>query len=160
MPTYSIKELEQLTGIKAHTIRAWEQRYAILNPSRTSTNIRSYSESDLKYLTNVALLNKNGHKISHIVKMSHSDIDVKTAEYRSVDAAFLQELDVLTAAMLEMDAVRFETIMDSYIAKLGLEATMAELVYPFMEKLVVLWMTNSIDYCQQHFTVALIRQKI
>ena len=77
MNTYTIKDLENLTGVKAHTIRIWEQRYSFLKPQRTGTNIRYYNAEELKKILNIALLNKYGYKISHIDRMSEEDIRLK-----------------------------------------------------------------------------------
>jgi DNA-binding transcriptional MerR regulator len=80
MTKFTIKDLENLSGIKAHTIRIWEQRYSFLKPARTNTNIRFYSNDDLKTILNISILNKYGFKISHINKMSAADIKVRVAE--------------------------------------------------------------------------------
>jgi DNA-binding transcriptional MerR regulator len=80
MNKFTIKDLENLSGIKAHTIRIWEQRYSFLKPSRTDTNIRYYNNDDLKTILNISILNKYGYKISHINKMSLSDVQVRVAE--------------------------------------------------------------------------------
>ena len=74
MIKYSIKDLEKITGIKAHTIRIWEKRYGIVEPSRTLTNIRFYSDEDLRRLMNIAILNKYGYKISNIQSMNKEEI--------------------------------------------------------------------------------------
>ena len=74
MAVYSIKELEKLSGIKAHTIRIWEKRYQLLSPERTDTNIRFYSDDDLKKILNVSLLNGHGFKISKIAQFDDDQI--------------------------------------------------------------------------------------
>ena len=71
---YSIKDLEKLSGIKAHTLRIWEQRYGILKPERTNTNIRLYSNQELKHILNIAILNNKGYKISKIAELSNEQI--------------------------------------------------------------------------------------
>ena len=85
MGKYSIKELEQLSGIKAHTIRIWEKRHKIIAPSRTPTNIRTYSDDDLKKIINVSLLNNYGIKISKIAKMSPADMIRKNSPDRRTE---------------------------------------------------------------------------
>ncbi len=160
MAIYSIKDLEKLSGIKAHTIRIWEQRYNIINPKRTKTNIRYYQDEDLKYLLNIALLNKNGIKISKIAKMSKQDIAEKVSAISEINFEYATQLDALTISMIEMDKSKFDRIIDTNIQQLGFERTMVEIIYPFLDKLSVLWLTGSINPVQENFMSFLIRQKI
>ena len=160
MAIYSIGDLEKLCGIKAHTIRIWEQRYGIVIPRRTNTNIRYYEDNDLKHLLNVALLNKNGIKISKIAKMSKEEIMSKVAAISEVNFEYDTQLDALTISMIEMDEYKFDRIISTNIRQLGFEKTMLEIIYPFLEKLGVLWMTGSINPVQEHFISNLIRQKL
>ncbi len=160
MAIYSIGDLEKLCGIKAHTIRIWEQRYSIVVPRRTNTNIRYYEDTDLKRLLNVALLNKNGIKISKIAKMTEEEIREKVADFSEVNFKYDTQLDALTISMIEMDEYKFDRIITVNIRQLGFETTMLDVVYPFLEKLGVLWMTGSINPVQEHFISNLIRQKL
>lgn len=157
---YSIKDLEKLSGIKAHTIRIWEQRYRIIRPKRTSTNIRYYEDDDLKLLLNVALLNRNGHKISKIAQMDQAEIASKVAELSDMDQVSGDQLDALTISMIEMDEYKFDRIISANIEQIGFERTMLEVIYPFLDKLSVLWLTGSINPVQENFMSYLIRQKI
>jgi DNA-binding transcriptional MerR regulator len=157
---YSIKDLEKLSGIKAHTIRAWEQRYNIVEPKRTRTNIRFYNEDDLKYLLNIAMLNKNGFKISKIAKMSKTEIAHEVAEISEVRFDNDTQLDALTISMIEMDEYKFDKIISTNIDQLGFEKTMIDVINPFLDKLSVLWLTGSINPAQEHFISCLIRQKL
>lgn len=160
MAIYSIKDLEKLTGIKAHTIRIWEQRYKIVVPKRTRTNIRYYDDQDLKSLLNIALLNKNGIKISKISKMTESNIAIEVAKLSEVNFENSTQLDALTISMIEMDEYKFDKIITINIEQLGFERTMLEIINPFLEKLSILWLTGSINPAQEHFISCLIRQKI
>lgn len=160
MAVYSIKDLEKLSGIKAHTIRIWEQRYGILNPRRTKTNIRYYQDDDLKFLLNVALLNKNGIKISKIAKMDKLEVAEKVAAIAEINFEYGTQLDALTISMIEMDEVKFNRIINTNIDQIGFERTMLEIIYPFLDKLSVLWLTGSINPVQENFISYLIRQKI
>ena len=160
MAIYSIKDLEKLSGIKAHTIRIWEQRYDLLSPKRTPTNIRYYEDEDLKFLLNVALLNKNGIKISKIAKLTSEEINKKVAAISEVNYEFDTQLDALTISMIEMDEFKFDRILSVNIEQLGFEQTMLEVVQPFLEKLSVLWLTGSIYPVQENFISYLIRQKV
>jgi DNA-binding transcriptional MerR regulator len=157
---YTIKDLEKLSGIKAHTIRIWEQRYGIIEPQRTPTNIRYYRDEDLKFLLNVALLNRHGLKISKIAKMSNQQIAAKVAEVSEIDAEYGTQLDALTISMIEMDELKFDRIISTNIRQIGFERTMLEVILPFLDKLGVLWLTGSINPVQENFISALIRQKL
>ena len=149
-----------MSGIKAHTLRIWEQRYGIINPNRTKTNIRYYLDEDLKFILNVALLNKNGLKISKISKMTRHEIAEKVAAISEINFEFGTQLDALTISMIEMDEYKFDRIISTNIQQLGFEKTMLDVVYPFLDKLSLLWLTGSINPVQENFISFLIRQKI
>jgi len=157
---YSIKDLEKLTGIKAHTLRAWEQRYDIIHPKRTKTNIRYYQDDDLKIILNIALLNKNGFKISKIANMKEEEIAEKVAAISEINFEYGTQLDALTISMIEMDEYKFDRIINTNIQQIGFERTMLEVIYPFLDKLSVLWLTGSINPVQENFMSYLIRQKL
>lgn len=160
MAVYSIKDLEKLSGIKAHTLRIWEQRYGLISPRRTKTNIRYYLDEDLKFILNIALLNKNGIKISNIAKMTKPEIAEKVAAISEINFEYDTQLDALTISMIEMDEIKFDRIVTTNIQQLGFERTMLEVIYPFLDKLSVLWLTGSINPVQENFMSYLIRQKI
>lgn len=160
MAIYSIKDLEKLSGIKAHTIRIWEQRYEVILPKRTQTNIRYYDEEDLKTLLNIVLLNKNGTKISKIAKMSSAEIAQEVAEVSDVHFEQDAQLDALTISMIEMDSYKFDKIISANIDQMGFERTMIDVINPFLDKLSVLWLTGSINPAQEHLISCLIRQKL
>lgn len=160
MSNYSIKDLEHLSGIKAHTIRIWEQRYSFIKPSRSDTNIRSYDDLDLKLILNVALLKDNGFKISRIAEMSSQEMTQEVLTLTDKNLRFPEQIHALTLAMIDMNEDRFEKIMSSNILKLGFEKTMINIVYPFLSKIGVLWQTGSINPAQEHFITNLIRQKM
>lgn len=160
MAIYSIKDLEKLCGIKAHTLRIWEQRYSLIQPQRTKTNIRFYQDEDLQFLLHIALLNRNGIKISKIAKMSKQEISERVADISEVDIQSDNQLDALTLSMIEMDDSKFNKIVATNIEQIGFEETILKVVYPFLEKLNVLWLTGSIKPIQENFITFLIRQKI
>jgi MerR family transcriptional regulator, light-induced transcriptional regulator len=160
LSTYLIKDLEQLSGIKAHTLRIWEQRYNLLSPKRTDTNIRFYDDDDLKLILNVALLNDNGYKISKIAAM---DSEVMRSEVMKLTDRTLthdDQIHALTICMIEMDEDRFDKVLSTNILKLGFEQTMMNIIYPFMSKIGVLWQTGSINPAHEHFISNLVRQKL
>lgn len=160
MAVYSIKDLEKLTGIKAHTIRIWEQRYQLICPNRTKTNIRYYDDVALKLLLNIALLNKNGVKISKIATMSRADIAQQVSAISEIDFDYDTQLDALTIAIIEMDEYKFDRILSVNIEQIGFERTMMQIIYPFLERLSLLWLTGSITPVQEHFMGHLLRQKV
>ena len=138
----------------------WESRYGIIQPRRTKTNIRYYQDEDLKFLLNIALLNKNGIKISKIAKMSKGEISEKVAAISEINFEYGTQLDALTISMIEMVEHKFDRIFSTNIQLLGFERTMLEIIYPFLDKLSVLWLTGSINPVQENFMSYLIRQKI
>ncbi|MFN3939151.1 MAG: MerR family transcriptional regulator [Chitinophagales bacterium] len=157
---YSIRDLERLSGIKAHTIRIWEQRYGILKVSRTSTNIRFYNDDELKYLLSLALLNRSGWKISKLAKMSRSEISEAVDKLAELDTDFRVQIEALVEATLNFDETKFEKILNTSILQIGFEETMKKLIFPFLEKLGVLWVSGAMMAAQEHFITQLIRQKI
>lgn len=160
MIKYSIKDLEKITGIKAHTIRIWEKRYDIVHPSRTETNIRYYSDEDLRHLMNVAILNKFGYKISNIQSMSVAEVAKSVMELSNQDIDNDHLVDNLVMAMIELDEQRFDKITSSAIIKNGFDDTFENLLKNFLEKIGVLWQTGSVNPAQEHFISQLIRQKL
>lgn len=160
MGSYSIKELETLSGIKAHTIRIWEKRHRIIIPKRTPTNIRYYSDNDLKKIINVSLLNSEGVKISRIAGMTEEEINTKIVELTSNHQDPNLFIDQLVVEMIDMEEEQFEKLLSHLIMKFGFEKTIVEIVYPFLEKIGVLWQTGNITPAQEHFISNLIRQKI
>lgn len=160
MGSYSIKELEQLSGIKAHTIRIWEKRHRIIEPARTDTNIRYYSDAELKKIISVSLLNNNGIKISKIADMSTDDLYKKVLEISELKSDVTIHIDQLVMAMIDMEEEQFEKILSNLILRYGFEKTITEITYPFLEKIGVLWQTQNISPAQEHFISNLIRQKM
>lgn len=160
MSNYSIKDLEQLSGIKAHTLRIWEQRYSLLNPKRTETNIRYYDDEDLKLILNVAMLNAKGIKISKIAAMSSQDIAQAIIRFSEQSVGHHDQIQALTLCMIELDEDRFEKVLSTNILKLGFEETVLEVIYPFLSKIGILWQTGAISPAQEHFISNLIRQKL
>lgn len=160
MAQYTIKELEQLSGIKAHTIRVWEQRYNILCPQRTCTNIRYYSDEDLKSLLNISLLNERGYKISKIAQMAPEQIQQMVQQLCEVPCACSHHISLLVSAMIDMDEGKFDKAISTAILQMSFEEVMHEVIYPFLNKIGVLWQTGNISPAHEHFVSNLIRQKL
>ncbi len=160
MSQYSIKDLEQLSGIKAHTLRIWEQRYNILAPQRTDTNIRFYGDQELKLILNISILKDHGYKISEIAKFGDDELKREVSLLSETEPKFPDQINALTIAMVDLNEDSFEEIINSTIDIFGLEKTMVNVIYPFFSKIGVLWLTGSIGPSQEHFISNLIRQKI
>jgi MerR family transcriptional regulator, light-induced transcriptional regulator len=160
MGNFSIKELEQLSGIKAHTIRIWEKRHRLIVPKRTATNIRYYSDDDLKKIINVSLLNNRGVKISKIVTLSEQEISRQIFELSEDKTDVEIYIDQLVLAMIDLEEEQFEKVLSRLTLKLGFENAILDVVYPFLEKIGILWLTENISPAQEHFITHLIRQKI
>ena len=160
MANYSIKDLERLSGIKAHTIRIWEKRYGLLKPERTDTNIRHYSDEDLKRLLNVSILNRHGIKISHIALMKEKEMAEKIVTISRDASDYDSLIENLVISMVDMNQDNFERLLNRSIMQIGFEDSILRVVYPFMEKIGILWQTGAINPAQEHFITHLIRQKI
>ena len=158
MGQYSIKDIEEITSIKAHTIRIWEKRYNIVTPKRTDTNIRYYTDADLKRLLSISTLNNHGKKISHLAQMSDAQIskEIEALSDKTTNAV----TERLKLAMLDFDEERFSKVFDDQVSKLGLEKTITDIVYPFFEIVGNLWLAGSVNPAQEHFVSNLIRQKL
>lgn len=157
---YSIKDLERLTGIKAHTLRMWEKRYGVIEPKRTETNIRYYDDEELKKVLNIAILNNYGIKISKIVGLTAKELHDKVIEIGNEEVSEGVQVESLVVAMVEMDEARFEKILANCTIRLGFEQTMMKVIYPFFRKVGILWQTGAINPAQEHFISNLIRQKL
>jgi DNA-binding transcriptional MerR regulator len=159
MGAYTIRELENLSGIKAHTIRIWEKRYGLIAPQRTSTNIRTYRESELKKLLNISILNRNGLKISKIAQLTYDEIVSKINQYSQDVTSTESQIESLTLAMIDLDEKRFEQVLARSIIKFGFEDAIIRVLYPFFVRVGLMWQTNSINISQEHFISNLVRQK-
>ena len=160
MNAFTIKDLENLSGIKAHTIRIWEQRYSFLRPKRTDTNIRFYSNDELKTVLNISLLNKYGYKISHIDRMSAEEIKEKILSLSQSQAQQERIITELIQQMVDLDPGSFETTLNNYIFTRGIEKTIIYIIFPFLERIGILWVTSHINSAQEHLISNIIRQKL
>jgi len=161
MSTYSIKDLENLTGIQAHTIRIWEQRYNLLSPERTPTNIRKYSEKDLRKLLSIALLNNNGLKISKIAKLSDMNIAETVLQLsEGEDSNIESQIESLKMIMVDMNEAKFEKLFSHMVLQMGFEETILKIFVPFFKRLTFLWQTESVTVAQINFITSLYKQKV
>jgi DNA-binding transcriptional MerR regulator len=157
---FSIKDLEKLSGIKAHTLRIWEQRYGILQPERTDTNIRWYCNDKLKHLLNVTFLYEHGVKISKIATLQPAEVAEEVNKIVDTETNVCDQVKGLVISMIELEEERFEKIITNNIRKQGFNYTIEKIVYPFLNKIGVMWQTGSINPAQEHFISNLIRQKL
>ena len=165
MSNYSMAQVEALTGIKAHTLRIWERRFSFLNPSRTETNIRFYSDEQLIQLVNFGILLRNGHKISRVEKMSQDKIhdlvnQILALPDQDIDQKNIEDIQSLTLAMLAMDEIKFDEIFRVHVIRKGLLGAVRDLIYPFLHHIGILWNTQKSMPAQEHFISCLIRKKI
>lgn len=157
---YSIKELEHLSGIKAHTIRAWESRYELISPERTETNIRYYTDNDLKRLLNVAVLVQGGARISKVAEMTDEEMREAVVNSGNYESNFSSYVSALKAAMLDYDDHAFDAILSRCIIKYGAEKALLEIVGAFIKEVGLLWQVGAIRVSHEHFSSNLLRMKL
>lgn len=157
---YSIKDLEVLSGIKAHTIRIWEKRYNLLEPNRTDTNIRFYSNDDLRRILNVSLLVRNGHKISKVAVMSNDVVKEKILEITDLKTSEEDYIDRLMLFMLNFDNISFYNLTQEIIEKIGLEDATLKVFFVLFARIGTYWQVGSVFPAQEHYVTSIIRQKV
>lgn len=160
MTLYSIKDLEYLSGIKAHTIRIWEKRYHLLDPNRTDTNIRSYSDHDVRRILNVALLIKNGYKISNVAAFDESKLQAEVLRINRNLTDPEKNIDQLLFHTVNLDTFGFEQLLDKIIGEFGFSKTIHQVVFPFFERIGILWQAGSIFTAHEHFVSNLVRNRL
>lgn len=158
--TFTIKDIEAVTGIKGPTLRMWEQRYGIINPKRSETNIRYYDDSDLKQLLNISVLNNHGFKISEIAKMSEEEIAQNVIRLSSFSSEHSNQIKALISAMLGFNEAEFHKLLSAAIMQHGLEYTLLKIVFPFLNEVGILWQVGSIQPSHEHFVTNLVKQKL
>jgi MerR family transcriptional regulator, light-induced transcriptional regulator len=160
MAKYTLNDLESLTGIKADTIRIWEMRYGILEAQRTSTNRRWYTDNDLLKLLNINLLSGQGLKISKIARMTETEILERAAALANGNSETTDGFSQILAAMNRLDEKTINDILLRSIANKGFEKTFVSVVFPFLNKVGILWHTGSVDPGTEHFITALLRKRL
>ena len=164
MSTYSIKYLENITGIKSHTIRIWEKRYGLLVPKRTPTNIRYYDDEDLRKILNVITLLKEGYKISHIAEMKHGELAVKAKAALNTPLNPNQLYDYFTNEIILAALAYEKALLDKYIStcvlKFSFSNTVEHILYPALKRTGILWQSQEASPGQEHFFSNIVRQKL
>ena len=157
MAQYSIKDLEYLSGIKAHTIRIWEKRYKLLAPERSDTNIRFYSNEDVRRILNVAQLVKSGYKISNVALFDDAKLQTEVLRQNKNLLDPDKNMDQLLLLTLNMDTLGFDRLLNEIIQENGFSKTIENVVFPFCERIGILWQAGSIFVVHEHFVSNLIR---
>jgi len=157
---FSIKDLENLTGIKSHTIRIWEKRYDLLSPNRTDTNIRTYDVSSLQKLLNISYLNNNSIKISKIAKLKNEEIVAKVREIASRNKLENHAINAFKMAMMNFDQILFYNTYNSLIENKTFSDIFYNVFLPLLNEIGLLWQTNTITPAHEHFISVHIKQKI
>jgi MerR family transcriptional regulator, light-induced transcriptional regulator len=158
--SFSIKDLENLSGIKAHTIRIWEKRYDVLSPMRTDTNIRFYDLKNLQKLLNITLLHNHGYKISAISKYPELEIPEMVNDIISQKSVKHHAINAFKMAMMNFDLVEFTTTYDKLLSQKTFREVFFEVFIPLMNELGFLWQTDTITPAHEHFITYLIKQKL
>jgi DNA-binding transcriptional MerR regulator len=160
MQKFTIKDIENMCDIKAHTLRIWEQRYQFFTPKRTEGKQRYYENEDLKRLLRIAFLYHHGWKISKIAVLNDEQIISAVRELEKISEDYQHFILMLIEAAIDFDEKIFNQVLDELILKFGMEVTISKICYPFLKRIGVLWMTNNIIPAQEHFASYLIQHKI
>ena len=158
--SFSIKDLENLSGVKAHTIRIWEKRYNLFQPKRSDTNIRTYDLKSLQKVLNIALLLENGHKISKLAKLDEEEISSKVKALSTIDGDILHTINRFKLAMLNFDQQLFNNTYHELLAKYTFQEIFSTYFIKLLEHIGLLWTSNTILPAHEHFISTLIKQKI
>ena len=160
MQQFTIRDIENLTGIKAHTLRIWEQRYHFFTPKRKESQHRFYDNEDLKKLLRISFLYHQGLKISKIASLSEEEIASRVANTEISEGDELRFVTRLIEAAVDFDSATFTAILDDIIAKTGFEKCITGICFPYLQKIGLLWSTNRVIPAQEHFSSYLIQNRI
>jgi MerR family transcriptional regulator, light-induced transcriptional regulator len=160
MQVFTIRDIENLTGIKAHTLRIWEQRYDLFTPRRKESQHRIYDNEDLKQLLRISFLYHSGMKVSKIAALSQGQITELVNQATVGNMNYRVFINQLIEAALDFDENRFIGILNQVTEKIGFENCVVDLCYPFLVKIGLLWSTNNVIPAQEHFTSYIIQNKI
>jgi MerR family transcriptional regulator, light-induced transcriptional regulator len=160
MNTFTIRDIENLCGIKAHTLRIWEQRYQLIAPKRKAGNHRLYDGDDLRYLLRIAYLYHNGHKISAIARLNEKEICDLALSLSASGGSSEIFVNHLTEASMDLEPDRFDKVLHNVILHMGFEKAIIQVIFPFLQKIGLLWLTGHTIPAQEHFASALIAKKL
>ncbi len=158
----SIRDLENLSGIKAHTIRIWEKRYNLFDPDRTETNIRNYSHEDLKKLLNIVSVLDNGMKISKATSLSEEELylEIESLQHENLESAKKIVVNELVVATLQCNVLSFEETYSRALENYGMEKAIEEIIYPLLVRIGLMWTVSKLNPAQEHFASQMVRQKL
>ena len=160
MQQFTIRDIENLTGIKAHTLRIWEQRYEFFTPQRKESKHRFYDNEDLKKLLRISFLYNNGWKVSRIASLSQEEIITQVTEAKVTDDNTFVHVSKLITSALDFNSEDFKGLIKDLIKRLGFEKTIVEVCYPYLRKIGLLWSTNRVIPAQEHFSSYIIQNFI
>ena len=160
MSAYSIGDLEQFSGVKAHTIRMWEQRYRLLRPERTATNIRTYSAADLRRLLNVVTLSSQGRRISQIATLRDDELAAAVLDYCADAPNHNHTVNALLAALLTFDEPALNQLFTKSTQQLGFEDMMLQVAYPLLQRIGLMWTAGYVSPAPEHLLSHMLRQKM
>jgi DNA-binding transcriptional MerR regulator len=160
MQNFSIRQIELLTGIKSHTLRIWEQRYDFFKAQRKESNLRFYTNEDLKKLLLISFLYHNGWKVSKIAALSDEDMATRAAAVSLTEKNYPAAIQQLLKAAIDFNEAEFVAIMNELADKIGFERLITDVCYPYMVRVGLLWDTNRIIPAQEHFSSYIIQNKI
>ena len=160
MQVFSIRDVENLTGIKAHTIRIWEQRYRFMRPMRKPGNHRVYDNDDLKFLLRISSLYHRGHKISKIANSPKEELDKLLLTSALGDSSYEIYINQLLDSAIDFDPTRFEHVVNAAFEQYGFERSIRFVLFPLLIKIGLLWLTNHVIPAQEHFASNIIMKKI
>ncbi|HVZ58096.1 MAG TPA: MerR family transcriptional regulator [Chitinophagaceae bacterium] len=160
MNQFSIRDIEHLCGIKAHTLRMWEQRYGLVTPDRKSGNHRIYYNEELKDLLRIAFLYHNGYRVSQLARMTREQLGQAVHATPITPCNYQGFIAQLLEACIDFDQERFEGLIHCMILRVGIDKSITGLFYPFLQRIGMLWLTNHVIPAQEHFSSFLIQKKI
>ncbi|MGB4849117.1 MAG: MerR family transcriptional regulator [Saprospiraceae bacterium] len=158
--SFSISDLQELSGISVHNIRMWERRYNLLDPSRTHSNIRRYTNEHLKKLLNISFLLKSGYKISELASFTDHQFNIEINSVLALDNDFQLAINDFKMAMLNFDSRLFEDTYHRLRDTMSFYDLFLKVMVPFLEHIGSLWQTNSITVAHEHYVSNILRQKI
>ena len=162
MNAYTIREIETISGIKAHTLRVWEQRYSFFKLMRTKTNKRTFTDIELKKILNIKQLIQYGYKLAHLNKMTADEIELKVVETSSsnLELNLNYSLNKLLLYTIELRIIDFENLVSKLILEKGIDKTYVEILIPYFNKIGILWQTNKLSIATEHIFSNIIRNKL
>lgn len=160
MQSFSIRDIENLTGIKAHTLRIWEQRYTFFSPKRKQSRHRFYDIDDLKALLRISLLYHMGWKVSRIASLTPAQIIDEVGKIDFTTAGNSNYINRMIEAAVDFNEAAFVSLMSEITLNNGFESCISEVCYPYLQKIGLLWSTNNIIPAQEHFSSYIIQNRI